>query len=197
MTRFYCGVGSRETPAEVQAEMADLAAALASAGFALRSGGADGADLAFETGCDRVNGPKCIFIPWKGFNQSTSTLVGVTQEALDMAQTVHPSWYRLQDGARKLHARNCYQVLGRSLDVPAELTICWTADGCESRKQRTAQTGGTATAIVLSERHSVPVFNLKNSASRHRLNSWLSAQGIAYQLRAQEEPVRPQQDSLF
>ena len=48
--RFYAGVGSREPPVETLVEMRRLASDLGLAGWRLRTGGADGADTAFEHG---------------------------------------------------------------------------------------------------------------------------------------------------
>jgi predicted Rossmann fold nucleotide-binding protein DprA/Smf involved in DNA uptake len=47
---YYAGVGSRETPAHVCKQMTELAKRLESFGLTLRSGGAKGADKAFEAG---------------------------------------------------------------------------------------------------------------------------------------------------
>lgn len=65
---FYTGVGSRETPRDVQAVMYKFAQKMALHGAVLRSGGADGADTAFELGCDKQQGKKEIYLPWQGFN---------------------------------------------------------------------------------------------------------------------------------
>ena len=46
----YAGIGSRNTPENIQAIMTKLATKLESLGWVLRSGGADGADSAFELG---------------------------------------------------------------------------------------------------------------------------------------------------
>jgi hypothetical protein len=175
---IYTGIGSRETPPDVYALMVALASLLARAGWTLRSGAADGADSAFEQGCDAASGKKEIFLAWRGFNGSTSERYRVSSEALEMASTLHPAWERLGQGPRKLHARNCNQVLGDNLDNPSHAVICWTKDGCETRKQRTNLTGGTGTAIVLADIKGVPVFNLKNDASRERLAQWLLARGV-------------------
>lgn len=171
-TLYYTGIGSRETPTQVMEEMSRLALQLAPL-LTLRSGGADGADTAFEKGCRAGHGPADIYLPWAGFNTSPSGLHEVCTRALQMASTVHPAWENLNRGPQYLHGRNCYQVLGKTLDTPSEFVVCWTADGCESAKQRRKTTGGTATAIVLAERNGIPVFNLANDESRRRLSSLL------------------------
>lgn len=194
MNKYYAGIGSRETPPEVVREMVMLAQAL-SATYVLRSGGADGADSAFEEGARLGQGAAEIYLPWRGFNGKNSDLAGVDRAALELAQTVHPAWERLSEGPRKLHARNCYQVLGRSLNIPVDFVVCWTADGCETEAQRRSTTGGTATAIVLAHRKGIPVFNLKNAQSKQRLQEMLRTRGVLVTL----EPPKPTpgQQTLF
>lgn len=154
----YTGVGSRETPSDILAIMRELGEALVRAGWVLRSGGSRGADTAFEQGAD-IGKPagsapahKQVFIPWEGFNDSTSPLVGAMPAAREIAARVHPAWRRLAPSAQKLHARNVHQVLGPNLDTPSAFLIAWT----EGAKQ----VGGTRTALVLAEENEVPIFNL-------------------------------------
>lgn len=175
---LYTGVGSRETPPDMMRTLEDYAEALAKAGCTCRSGGAEGADTAFETGLDRVAGKKEIYLPWRGFNHNKSSLFGVTDAALAIATGVHPRWTVLSDAAKKMHGRNVYQVMGGNLSAPSEFLICWTPDGLETEKERTRQSGGTATAVVLAQRKGIPVFNLGRAGSLTRLNAFLTAKGI-------------------
>ena len=177
---YYTGVGSRETPEPVLKQMRAIAAALARSGFTLRSGGAEGTDTAFETGARSVTGARMqIYLPWRGFNGNHSPLYTVDRRALEAAARTHPAWHRLSPAARKLHGRNCYQVLGLNLDAPSQFLICWTVDGCESIRTRSTRTGGTATAIVLAERHGVPVFNLGQPGRGAALRKWLQGISVA------------------
>ena len=50
MKRFYAGIGSRETPIEYLQLFTRVATYLEGNNFMLRSGGAKGADQAFEAG---------------------------------------------------------------------------------------------------------------------------------------------------
>ncbi len=152
MIAIYAGVGSRNTPSNILNEMQNIAFYLGKIGWTLRSGGADGADSAFEKGCDRTNGKKEIFLPWKNFNKSNSELCSPSKEAIEIAKTIHPAWENLSQGAKLLHARNCHQVLGVDLKTPANLLICWTENG------RTI--GGTATAIKIAKNNGIKVINL-------------------------------------
>lgn len=151
----YTGVGSRETPLEILKAMTRAAKRLSDNDIRLRSGGADGADAAFQAGASE----KCrsIYIPWNGFNNlfadgGIGIYAGVCKRALSMAADIHPAWDRCSDGAQKLHARNIYQVIGKQMDQPSDFLVCWTREGKEI--------GGTATAIRLAKSYDIPVFNL-------------------------------------
>lgn len=150
--KIYTGIGSRQAPGDIIFVMNGIGYALAKKGYTLRSGGADGSDAAFETGCDSGGGNKEIYLPWKNFNNNQSFLYNVSTKALELAETIHPAWGVCSYGAKKLHGRNCYQVLGLDLNTPSNFLICWTMDGQEK--------GGTRTAIVLAKRHKIPVYNL-------------------------------------
>ena len=157
---YFTGVGSRKTPPDIQYMMSILSGFLTCRKFILRSGGADGADLAFERGVLKKSGGKEIWVPWIGFNNSISTLLP-SPEAFDIAATIHPAWNKLKDSHKRLHARNIHQVLGKDLNTPSKFLLCWTEDGLPS--------GGTATAIRLAYEREIPVYNLYNSLDRNGL----------------------------
>jgi hypothetical protein len=152
MNYIYTGIGSRSTPQSILDKMVNIAKALAGRGYTLRSGAADGADSAFEKGCDLVCGPKEIYLPARKFNNSKSILYHVGEDALELASTIHPAWDKCSGFAKLLHARNCYQVLGKDLKTPSLFVVCWTENG--------KAVGGTATAINLAIKNNIPVFNL-------------------------------------
>lgn len=158
--RFYTGIGSRETPEDILLYMRQAASSLASDGWTLRSGGADGADSAFEEGAKesaRFHNelPKMeIYLPWKNFNKNPSPLFEPTKEALELASQFHPAWWNCSYGAKRLHARNGHQVLGLDLKTPSEFVVCWT-------KAALFQ-GGTAQAMRIATHHKIPIYNLAN-----------------------------------
>jgi hypothetical protein len=167
------------TPPNILSLMQELGELFANAGWTLRSGGASGADTAFEEGADRVRGSKEIYEPWPGFSKRAGAMpTRVSPQALALAASVHPRWSSLSSGPQKLHARNCYQILGGSLSSPVDFVICWTADGLESEAARTRTSGGTATAVVLAERSGVLVYNLKNQQSCNNLATFLESVGL-------------------
>lgn len=169
---LYAGIGARSTPLGVLKLMNTLGAHLGSQGFKLRSGAAQGADIAFEQGSDSVSGKKEIWLPWKGFDGRNQ---GYFPSAAHMekASKYHPVWNQLRDGAKKLHSRNVGQVFGMDLKTPVKFVICWTPDGCEHHNSRTRQTGGTGMAISMASLSGIQVFNLANEDALCRLQKLL------------------------
>ena len=165
---YYAGIGSRETPQNVLLIMEDLAVKLAKTEHVLRSGGAGGADSAFERGARStgIAGTCEIFLPWKGFNGNASGLNTVCKNALEMASTLHPAWERCSFGARKLHARNCYQILGQGLDEPVAFVICWTVNGQRG--------GGTGQALRLAEKLNIKIYDLALKKDQLELANYMN-----------------------
>lgn len=149
MNLYYCGIGSRKTPDYIQKQMVSIGKKLGNKGWTLRSGGAVGADSAFETGCDQVKGKKEIFLPWSGFNNNTSNLCTPSEEAMELASQFHPAWSKCSQGVRKLHARNMHQILGEDLEKPVKFVVCWTL-----------RSGGTQQALRVAYAYNIPVYNL-------------------------------------
>lgn len=167
---YYAGIGSRETPRFVLREFWHIGQALAQRGIVLRSGGADGADSAFEGGCDSVHGPKQIFLPWDGFQgrhedrtPCRRVYVGVGPQALGLAASVHPAWASCGRGGRALHARNGYQVLGPKLDTPVDFIVCWT-------KNAQGQ-GGTGQALRIAQARGITVYDLGSDETLFHLGA--------------------------
>lgn len=169
----YAGIGSRSTPEPVLGIMRRIAERLAARGYTLLSGGAKGADSAFEEGADK----KEIFLPWPGFNgRQKSPWDRPLSEAFRVAAAVHPARSKLREPARALMARNSHQVLGADLHSPVDVVVCWTPDGCETEAQRSQRTGGTGQAIALADRWSIPVVNLAHGkAAMERLAGLVGA----------------------
>ena len=155
----YVGIGSRKTPEDIRRKMFMAGRAMASLGFILRSGGAEGADESFESGVDDyaathdadANTLKEIYLPWKGFRKNQSELWGSDKPARLMAKRYHSNWSILSCAGHDYHARYCYQVLGRDLQTPASFILCWTPEG--------AITGDTGQALRMAQDHGIPILN--------------------------------------
>lgn len=170
---LYAGIGSRETPASVLDAIRAIARRFGDMGYTLRSGGADGADTAFEEGCDETSGgEKEIWLPWKYFNGRHSTFFP-TDKHFEIASQVHPAWNYLTKPSRSLHARNVGQILGADLNTPVDFVLCYTKDGAQTKEEVNSNTGGTGTAVKLASMHNIPVFNLKNKDALNDLKLFL------------------------
>lgn len=161
--RIYAGIGARATPPDVLAVMQQLASRLEAEDWLLRSGGARGADSAFEAG---VSDPahRSIYLPGPSFNGRSAGPGGYINSpqmpgwaaALESVNAYHPVPERLSPFARNLMARNAMQVLGPNLDRPADLVVAYTPGG--------AMTGGTAQALRMAGDHGIPIRNLGDPA---------------------------------
>lgn len=163
----FTGIGSRSTPSHVFDLMTLIAEKLSNHGLTLRSGGADGADTAFENGARAGKTKPDIYLPWPGFNnRKYPSSAPMTQAALQLAAEIHPAWNQCSQGARKLHARNTFQILGANLDSPSDFVVFWAPS-----KKGIVQ-GGTATAVKLAVSHGIPVFNLSAPLILAGWNRW-------------------------
>lgn len=161
--RAYAGIGSRTTPEDVLALMRRMAHAWGAVGALLRSGGAPGADTAFEQGALDAHGPFELFLPWPGFEGRAGPVV-IPDACFALAARYHPGWEHLGRGARAMHARNCQQVLGADLDDPVDFVVCWTPDG--DLTGTGSRAGGTGQALRVATGHGVPVRNLARPSDR-------------------------------
>ncbi len=191
MNKIYTGIGSRTVPEEVAQMQRAFAVKLGDLGYTLRSGAASGSDTNFENGvCDvYFNDPNSsygasaslaqIYIPWKGFVNIEDEFKdwyhilseqNNKQEAEYIASQIHPAWDRCSRGAKALHARNVYQVLGLSLIKPSDFLVCYAEIDKNSDPK-----GGTRTAWVLAKEYisEDKLFNLYIEKDRKRIEDWL------------------------
>lgn len=127
-------------------------------GWLLRSGGALGADMAFQVGAQRATNTSEIFTakdsetrPW-------------WQEH---AARHHPNWPACSRYARLLHARNSAIILGSSFKAPVDCVVCWTPNG--------EVIGGTGQALRVAKASKLPIFNFGDETGAQFWN-WLTAQ---------------------
>lgn len=163
-TRTYAGIGSRETPSDVLEYMNKVAKRLEERGLTLRSGGAKGADSAFEAG---VQQNKQIFYP-KDIETNT---YNNAQQAKDIALGLHPNPYALTkkgNYAVNLMARNGYQVLGADLNSPSDFVLCYAP-----LDKNGNPTGGTTQAMRIANAMNIPVFNLAVNGERQRFEQFM------------------------
>lgn len=149
----YAGIGSRRTPIYISDIMTASARKLEQNGYVLRSGGAGGADKAFEAGIQYDE------------NKEIYRSKHATNESMIIASDYHGYWDNCDDYTRKLHGRNVFIILGPEFDKPVDFVICYTPDGKDS--------GGTGLGIRIALDYKIPVFNLYFPEIQDRLNAFL------------------------
>jgi hypothetical protein len=153
--------------------MSRVAERFATTGWTLRSGGADGADSAFESGARRTDAPSLrIYIPWEGFNgrRSDGSAImtpgrNIAERAQEIASQHHTGWGRLGFGAKLLHARNTLQVLGEDLASPSDFVLCWTPKGKGG--------GGTGQALRIAKACGIGTWDLGDPDTLAVVREWM------------------------
>lgn len=192
MTIYYTLIGSRETPKDIMHLMTRFATKACAFDYVGRSGGADGSDSCLEVGVnaylsleelpDSYGGRYMeVYLPWKDFNNRDSSVSGYYTlpwldnkfKAEQIASEIHPAWDRCSQGAKKLHTRNVYQLLGQDLNTPSRFVLCWAKPKSTDRKTEHVQ-GGTATAVKLGIDNGVEIINLYWEDQRKRVEDWVN-----------------------
>ena len=141
----YAGIGARNTPVAVLAKMRKTASALEKRGWKLRSGGAAGADSAFEGGCSN----KDIYRPLGKGPIQLSHPEYISLEGI--ASKHHNGWHSLSSFVKYLMVRNAAIIMGARSKYIADVVICYTDKG--------RVIGGTGHTIRIARSLFVPVIN--------------------------------------
>jgi hypothetical protein len=165
---FYTGIGSRETPDDILKKIIIIAGLLESEGWILRSGGAAGADSAFEDGVVNKSN-NVIYLPWSGFSKTNNignkiiTNRDTLLKAEEIAKNFHGGsnnpviWNKI----KKLMIRNVFQVLGEDLQKPSKFVLCWAQSSkFDDNNMIKDVKGGTGMAVRLAHSLKIPVYNL-------------------------------------
>ena len=157
--RFYTGVGSRETPAEILQLMTSIALKLDRDGWTLRTGDADGADAAFRDGAYY----KEVY--------SANDMYNVSKEVYAKARTdfleLHPKPAACKTQfIQHLHMRNGLELLGETYDKPSKFVLCWTPNA--------RVIGGTGQTIRLANKYKITVCNLADPEQYAQITKWLA-----------------------
>lgn len=175
--KWYAGIGARPltdknpngAPPAVLKKMEKIGALLAQDGWGLRSGAAFGSDKAFEDGARSVGSQKLeIYLPKNGFNgrrdDGRTVFAPVKGEINDraeaLARDLHPAGEKLSGFAMAAMTRNAYQLLGKDLETPSRVVVCYTKDGKE--------VGGTGQSLRMAKLKHIPVVNLGDPRLRSR-----------------------------
>ncbi len=181
MKKYYAGIGSRKLPEAAEKLCIEYAYKLGVLGYVLRSGGADGADDAFETTCIYNGSEADIFLPRAGFNGITDERVAavnyilpdsdqmITSRQIMKETGIIPWWDRMDQSSKEFHSRNVNQVMGRyDSDEPVVDLVVYYAPHENGQPK-----GGTRTAVMLAKTLDKPVFNLMFEEDIKRLDTFI------------------------
>ena len=188
----YAGIGSRETSIDIQKEMYKIAKELESLGYVGQSGGAPGADKAFEganqpwekedgtiAGTKEFTKSKANVTKWArysdGKNTSSKFVVFKASDSNDkvrnIAKEIHPKKQDLSDkDGLDLHARNTFQVFGKNLDTPVDFVLFYAQEQKDSIRPK----GGTGQAVEMARLKGIPTINMADKNWREQLDNVLS-----------------------
>lgn len=169
--KFYAGIGSRNTPPNVLQIMKEVALILEDNGYILRSGGAQGADEAFQSGVKYPLNME-IYLPYPGFrgkymNQTGYLYIDNHHQDYDKAYQsliYHPAGFKMRQTVKNFMIRNYFQIYGIMNRGLSRFVICWTPGAANGYTIKTTfDDGGTAQAIRLAAVNNIPVYNLNDS----------------------------------
>ncbi len=181
----WAGIGSRETPMDVQVLMARYARTAYDLGMGrLHSGDAIAADFAFWVGARLSNNfgklrPK-IFLSrngyqnrWHddelGFINAKSLPEEFYEKAGQLAFEARGGWWGLGAGGIALMTRNPFQLLDEDLEAPVKKCIYWGIPQGKTEKVR----GGTNVGLQIAIRFNIPRMNLYYEENQRVLEAWL------------------------
>lgn len=157
--KYYTGVGSRRTPENILDLIEKISTKLDGLGYTLRSGGAKGADIAFEVACTN----KIIYLPFKEYRPEDFYHFGVTDEHIEYSMKFHPKPEYPTEFQKHYLGRNLYQVLGHNLKTPSKFLIAWW---------NPEKPSGTSHTARIAKAHNIPCFNLFDLKTKERLEKF-------------------------
>lgn len=185
---YWTGIGSRDiTQEEYQWAVLVGEQLTRRYGMILRSGGAGGADTAFQHGVCNVDFRRCeIWIPWEGFlpEQVHPDFGGCEYIVAGLKRTNDAEWFytehtnimpwfsNMKASNKLLHGRNYYQVVGKE-KAPKSSVCIFIAD----ENSNGDISGGTRSAVLVARHYKIPTYNLRNTEQREKLFSLI---GVEY-----------------
>ena len=176
-TMTYAGIGSRETPPEVLAQMTEAAQYLESIGYTLNTGKKsnvkeEGADKAFSNGTNKKN----LFPPSMANDLTRKIANEIHPDLKGMYNAVYNKWVekvgeekakQYAQGAIDLQARNTYQVFGKNLDTPVDFVLFYAEETNNPLRPK----GGTGQAVEMARRKGIPTINMADPDWKEQLKN--------------------------
>lgn len=162
----YTIVANNEMPSEIAAKFEEIAKRLEQREYTVRVGGMEGIDDRIEKAIKKIE----VHLPWREFNGKQSKFTYNSERAFAVAKMFHPTFDSMKKGIQAFLAKNARLILGDKVNSPALFLLCWTEDGAESIRERTAKTGFSGHPIAIASALGIPIFNLAKSDAEQRLN---------------------------
>lgn len=176
---IIAGIGSRKTPEKTLEDIRAIGELCRSLKVFVRSGHAEGADMAFEEGAKEYTlvympwhdfGPKKKAAPARNYIYFDDTPAISKKLAMESVDKFHPAPHHLKWGGRVCLARDFFQVMGTSGKAPVSCIVCWAepkGKGYDEVK------GGTGQAVRIARANGLPVFNLHEVPATEVMD-WIS-----------------------
>lgn len=168
MINLYAGIGPRNISFVVLCQIRVIATELAKMGYYLSSGHGSGSDQAWSL--DTPPDKQTIWLPWAGFNGANSHpafKIATNPLLLNIAESFHPNWSALSQGAKKLMARNVAILFGNDLLQRVDFVLYWQAPNINRYK------GGTGHTLRIADSYEIPTFNIGNHVELKSLYQFL------------------------
>lgn len=167
----FAFVSNPDMPESIKETLEMIAIKLSEQEYTVRLGGNKGLEEIFEHKVKRVE----LQLPWKGFNEKESKFTFTSENAKEISKAYSPVYDKLPDAVKVFLGRNVRLLLGKDLKSPAMFLIVWTADGCESARDRTFRTGNAGHVIAMASAMRIPIFNISKQDSINRLLKYLES----------------------
>lgn len=162
----YTIVANNDVPPEIASKFEEIAKRLEQREYTVRIGGMEGIDDRIEKAVKKFE----LHLPWREFNGKQSKFYYNGERAFAVAKMFHPTFDSMKKGIQAFLAKNARLILGDKMNSPTLFLLCWTEDGAESIRERTAKTGFSGHPIAIASALGVPIFNLAKSDAEQRLN---------------------------
>lgn len=162
-TFAFAGVGPRNTPSDVLAEMTAMGELFASLNWIGCSGFGQGADQAW---LEKVpHKQQEVWLPWGNYNRAQLDTdkekrfrILVPTEVMNSIASKHyaQNWNAASQGVRLLMMRNVAIMLGNHGNQPVDLVAYW-----QSEENEFSMFGGTNHGIRVAVEAGIPCFNIR------------------------------------
>lgn len=167
----YAVTGNQDFTPEIKTKLENLVKKLEGLGYTARTGGMDGIEKVVIDATKKIE----LHLPWRGFNDMESKFTYNSDRAFAVAKQFHPTFDTMSKGVQAFLAKNARLIMGDKMNSPALFLLCWTEDGVESVRNKTARTGFTGHPIAIASAIGIPVFNLGKPDTEQRLNFYLES----------------------